>query len=156
MFDNPSELVCGNVSALSAERLQYREWSFGDFVAWTKLQGKQLSIADAEAQFGIRQSDALEVKWSHHQAGVVRPGGWAGFGKQGGFTLGILISGAFLIQFRKADDAPVTDFKLAERGDFVAWESLVFDHTWMALQDSDFLTIRWWDSKHPKIRPPAV
>jgi hypothetical protein len=156
MFENPAEFLIGNISATGAERLQYRDWSFGDFVSWTEGQGKHLSVADAQARFGIRYSDALEVKWSHHCAGDLRPGGWAGFGDKGGFTLGILVTGMFLIQFRKADDSPVTDVTLSERGDYVAWQSNLFDHTWESLEDSDFLTIRWWDSAHPKIRPPAV
>jgi len=156
VFENPREFVVGNVSALSAERTQYRDWSFGDFVTWAKDQGRELSVADAQTHFGLRYSDALEVKWSHHQAGDVRSGGWAGIGTKGGFTLGILLNGGFLVQFRKADDSPVTDVKLGERGDYVAWQDNLFDHTWKALQDSDFLTVRWWDSEHPKPRAPAV
>jgi hypothetical protein len=154
MFDNPTDFQAGNLAALSVDKLRYRDWSIGDFVKWAEGNGEHLSIPDAITKYGLRYSNAIEVKWSHHPAGQSRPGGWAGPGT--GFTLGLLVSGAFVVQFRKPDTTDVKDVNLTEKGDYVAWRSAMFDHTWNALKESDFLTIRWWDAANPHQSASAV
>jgi len=154
MFHNTRDFVSGNAALPSADKALHRDWFIGDFVAWAKRRGERLSTVDALTRYGLRYADAFEVKWSHHPAGQSRPDGWADPGT--GFTLGLLISGAFLVQFRKPNTTDVKDVQLVEKGDYVAWRSSVFDHTWKALRESDFLTVRWWDADNPKNRASAV
>jgi hypothetical protein len=148
VFDNPSEFQVGNIADPSREKTKFNQWSVGDFVKWSGGPSK-LSAADARKIFGLRFSPVIEVKWSHHAAEEVRPNGWAAPGT--GFTLGVLISGAFLERFRLPGSDEIRDFRLEKRGDYIAWRSAQFYHTWQALKESDFLTIRWWDADNPKV-----
>jgi hypothetical protein len=141
MLDNPLDFFSGNIAQASPEKTTYRDWAFGDFVTWARKRGNQLTVDDARGQFGLRYSESLEVKWSHHPAYEPRPGGWADPGT--GFTLGILISGRFLIQFRKPNSTVIQEVTLTRQGDSVAWRSAAFEHTWKALEESEFLTVRW-------------
>src|SRR5437016_12834120 len=147
MFDNSYDFQVGNIAEPSAEKDQYNQWSFGDFVTWSG-GAEKLSKSDARKCFGPRYSEGVEVKWSHHKAGEQRPNGWANPGT--GFTLGILISGAFLVQFRSPGSEQIHQVRLEKRGDYVVWRSALFDHTWQALKESDFLTVRWWDADNAK------
>jgi hypothetical protein len=149
MVDDSSDFQIGNIAKSSAENDHFNQWSLGDFVKWSAAVGESLSSADATMRFGLRYTEAIEVKWSHHQAGESRKNGWAPPGT--GFTLGILISGAFLEQFRPpGSKSPPHEIRLENGGDYVAWRSALFEHNWQALKESDFLTIRWWDPNHPR------
>ncbi len=146
MFDNPSAFQTGNIARSSPEKNDFKQWSVGDFVRWSALSGKRLSSSDATTRFGLRYTEGIEVKWSHHPAGDERE--WAPPGS--GFTLGILISGAFLEQFRLPGSEQTRDFRLEKPGDYVAWRNVLLEHKWLALSESGFLTIRWWDPVHPR------
>jgi hypothetical protein len=146
MFDNYSNFQRGNIANPSAEKDQFKQWSLGDFVKWAAATGKSLSTADATLQYGLRYTDAIEVKWSHHPAGDQRD--WAPPGT--GFTLAILICGAFLEEFRLPGSESIEAFRLESRGEYIAWRNQLFEHKWQALVESDFLTIRWWDQNHPR------
>jgi len=148
VLGNSSDFQTGNIAESNADKVHFNQWSLGDFVRWSALIGERLSSTDAIARFGLRYTEAIEVKWSHHQAGEWRSNGWAPPGS--GFTLGILISGEFREEFRFPGSEPFPPVFLQNRGDYVAWRSVLLEHRWQALAESDFLTIRWWDSNHPR------
>ncbi len=153
MFDDSSKFQTGNIAKSSTEKDHFNEWSVGDFVKWSTAKGESLSSSDATARFGLRYTEGIEVKWSHHEAGAWRDKDkgkvWAPPGT--GFTLGILIRGAFREQFRRPGwESECHEIQLRNRGDYVAWRSALFEHNWQALDESEFLTIRWWDPIHPR------
>ncbi len=100
------------------EAVKRRGWFIGEFI----------TPADDP-----RSTNALEVKWGIHAAGDRRYE-WAG--PSATFTLSILISGRFWVQFLDGD------IRLDSQGDYVLWRPEVA-HSWWAEEDSVVLTVRW-------------
>jgi hypothetical protein len=86
---------------------------------------------------GPRHSEAVEVKWAHHERGSLANKPWGVC--ETSTTLGILISGRFEIKFRYAPEESVV---MATPGQYVIFGPGI-PHKSEALEDSVFLTIRW-------------
>lgn len=105
----------GNAAVDGAD---HRGWLVGNFI---------------EEKFGLRHTDDVEVKWGVMKAGETRSEWVTGETRT---TVGILISGAFVMEFRDQTlsfDTP---------GDYVMWGPGT-DHKWRAPEDCTWLTIRW-------------
>jgi quercetin dioxygenase-like cupin family protein len=96
----------------------YRGWMLGHFI---------------DATDGVRQTEALEVKWGVHPAGQQRPE-WSIDEQR--TTLLLMIRGRFRL------DLAVGSVVLEREGDYVVWGPGI-DHSWQAEQDSVVVTIRW-------------
>lgn len=96
----------------------YRGWLLGHFIA---------------PDDGVRQTDALEIKWGIHPVGQQRPE-WTE--DEPRTTLVLLIHGRFRV------DLSVRSIVLEHEGDYVLWGPGI-GHSWHAEQDSVVLTIRW-------------
>ena len=81
----------------------------------------------------IRNTSDVEIKWGHHLAGFQRHEWVMGETRT---TIAILISGAFVMEFRDHDVV------LARPGDYVMWGPGV-DHKSRATEDSVIITVRW-------------
>jgi mannose-6-phosphate isomerase-like protein (cupin superfamily) len=95
-----------------------RGWLIGDFI---------------KKKFGLRHTDNLEIKWGVMKTGEARAE-WAT--SETRTSIGILISGSFIMEFRDQTlqfDTP---------GDYVMWGPGV-DHSWRAPTDAVWLTVRW-------------
>ena len=115
-------LVIGNAIRDGAAN---RQWFLGPFL---------------DDPAGLRQTDHLEVKWGVHRRGEVRAD-WARSGTA--MTLSVLVRGCFQIEFRTPDAAVESRrVVLADEGDYALWSPEV-EHTWLALEDSVVLTVRW-------------
>lgn len=86
-----------------------------------------------QEQFGVRSTDALEVKWGLHPKGDQRDDWTVGDART---TLLVLISGHWLL------DLAVETVKLTRPGDYVVWGPGI-DHSWRAVEESVMLTVRW-------------
>lgn len=96
----------------------HRGWIMGDFI-----------------DFGIRKTDALELKFSHHPAGDHSEGEK----RTDCRTLTMLIAGKMAVEL-----AGVV-YTLSEQGDYVAWNEGI-EHQWMAEEDTTMFTVRWRES----------
>lgn len=95
-----------------------RGWLMGSFI---------------EEKFGLRHSDAVEIKWGAQKAGNAREE-WVT--DETRTSIGILISGKFVMQF------PDQELTFEKPGDYVIWGPGT-DHKWYAPVDCVWLTIRW-------------
>lgn len=86
-----------------------------------------------DANFGLRHTYDVEMKWSTHPAGQEHPR-WVT--NEVRTAVAILISGRYEVMFRDQTVA------LAQQGDFVMWGK-GYDHKGRALEDSVILTVRW-------------
>ena len=112
-----AELVIGKATQ-DAE--PFRGWLLGHFVP---------------PEFGLRASDAVEVKWATHALGETRSA-WAT--SMQATSLSILIRGSIRIFFATGQEA-----LLAEVGDYVLWPPGLAHH-WQIEQDETIvLTVRW-------------
>ena len=93
------------------------EWFVGHFMAQNS---------------GLR-ADNVEVKWSTHPAGDVRPR-WSM--QRTATSLAILVRGHFTVIF------PDRDVTLAQEGDYVLWRPGV-PHWYRSAEESVIVTIRW-------------
>ena len=82
---------------------------------------------------GIRNTEALEVKWGIHPAGRTRRSWTEGETRT---TMAILVSGRFRI------DLSTGSVTLGRQGDFVVWGPGI-DHSWESETDSVVITVRW-------------
>lgn len=115
----------------------FEHWFIGDIAAWCRQQ----ELPFVPEQIGIRATKTLELKWGVHQQGDCRKEQW--YSVPGRISLSILISGSFVIRFRKVN-CPETlrEALLRKPGDYAIWlENL--EHTWEALTNSVVLTVRW-------------
>ncbi len=96
----------------------YRGWLLGHFI----------NPGD-----GVRQTDALEIKWGTHPAGDERRE-WVVHEER--TTLLLLVRGRFRL------DLSVGSVTLEREGDYVVWGPGI-DHSWRAEADSVVLTVRW-------------
>lgn len=105
----------GNAADLSK---QTRGWFVGHFIAGPS---------------GLLTTDDIEVKWGQHKRGEARMGWDAGAACH---TLTLLVHGSFQVEFKGKT------FSLEKEGDFVIWGPGI-PHTWVAVEDSIMLTLRW-------------
>lgn len=110
-----TEIQTGNAQIDTTAK---RGWLVGDFI---------------EEKFGLRHTDKLEVKWGVLKAGDARQE-WAT--NETKTSIGILISGSFIMEFRDQT------LRFDTPGDYVMWGPGV-DHLWRAPEDAVWLTIRW-------------
>lgn len=80
------------------------------------------------------QSEAVEIKWANHQAGVQREEWASGENVR---TISILIRGRFALQFEGGQEV-----LLENEGDYAYWSEGV-GHSWRCEQDSLIVTVRW-------------
>lgn len=85
------------------------------------------------ASCGLRSTDNVELKWGVHKADDWREEWVTGETRT---TLGILISGEFIMEFR---DRTLT---LSKPGDYVMWGPGV-EHKWHTVKECVILTVRW-------------
>jgi hypothetical protein len=104
-----------------ADSVPYRDWLVGHFV---------------DEDSSPRKSSDVEIKFSRHPAGDVRPDWVRGEVRT---CIVMLISGRFRIMF---SDDPDDCVLLAEQGDYAIWGPDV-DHRWTAEDDSVVVTVRW-------------
>ncbi|HWD09353.1 MAG TPA: signal peptidase I [Actinomycetota bacterium] len=97
--------------------MDYRSWFVGYFVR----------ASDA------RSTTDVEVKWSTHPAGDIRPD-WNP--DEVATTLCLLVQGRFKLHFA----ARAVTFR--RPGDYAVWRPGI-KHRWEAVEDSIVLTIRW-------------
>lgn len=117
----------------------FHHWFVGDIESWCR----QNHMPYQPAQFGLRQTTALEIKWAVHKKGTERPGGWAA--DSGQTTVSMLIRGRFVIQTRDANrETDYTEHRLINEGDYIIWQG-DSEHIWRAEEDSLVLTVRWPD-----------
>jgi hypothetical protein len=86
------------------------------------------------------RTDHVEVKWAHERKGS---GSLEWRRCETSRTFSVLISGRFKIEFRGGPDETVI---MEKPGDYVLFgpdEKSNVEHRSIALEDSDFLTIRW-------------
>ena len=88
-------------------------------------------------EYGLRQSDDIEIKWGVHPAGDVRPNGWSL--NRTSTTIAILLEGRFVTLFRGTGWEQ--EVKLERKGDYVIFKAGV-EHSWYSEVDSLVLTIR--------------
>jgi hypothetical protein len=121
-------LVIGNAIRDGAA---HRQWFLGPFL---------------DDPAGLRQTDHLEVKWGVHRRGESRAD-WAPAASA--LTLSVLVRGRFQIEFRTPGAAVESRrVVLAVEGDYALWSPEV-EHTWLALEDSVVLTVRWPAADEP-------
>ncbi|NUW35385.1 signal peptidase I [Nonomuraea sp. SMC257] len=80
-----------------------------------------------------RHSEDVEIKWGVHPAGHERAAWVTGERRT---ALLVLISGRFRVEL------PGRSVLLERRGDYVVWGPGV-DHSWLAEEESEVLTVRW-------------
>jgi hypothetical protein len=127
-------LTVGNATTDGAP---FGGWFVGKLDAW--VAERRASFGD-DIDFGLRATEALEVKWGTHPAGIPRPGGWAPAAPV--VTLSVLISGEFSITVRADPDSPETEVRLREPGDY-AILGTDGEHTWCAIREAVILSVRW-------------
>lgn len=81
---------------------------------------------------GLRETEAVEVKWGVHRAGEERAEWVTGEIRH---TLSVLVLGRFVIEF------PDGEALLSQPGQFAQWGPGV-DHRWRAIEDSTIVTVR--------------
>ena len=82
---------------------------------------------------GVRSTEAVEVKWAHHQAGDTRSEWTKGDQRT---ALVILVSGEFRV------DVTGGSKTMNRQGDYIIWGPGI-DHSWAAIADSIVVTVRW-------------
>ena len=128
------EITSGNAGQ---DGLNFGGWFVGDLTAWQEQAG----LPDKQADYGLRDTGSLEVKWGVHRKGMRRPGGWAGSSPF--TTLSLLVQGSFDLHFRApGEDLPNRHCPLRSQGDYAIWAQDC-EHTWEAVEDSVVLTVRW-------------
>lgn len=121
-------LVIGNAIRDGAAN---RQWFLGPFL---------------DDPAGLRKTNHLEVKWGVHPRGAARAD-WAPAGST--LTLSVLVRGRFQLEFRRPGAVVETRrVVLADEGDYALWSPEV-EHSWLALDDSVVLTVRWPDAVAP-------
>lgn len=109
----------GNLNQHTANQPEYQGWVISDFI-----------------KDPFFQSDAFEVKWAVHKKGDVKNGKKTDASVK---TLGILISGKFLIKFPHLNK----EVALEKMGDFLTYDSQDDEHIGTALEDTVIMAIRW-------------
>ena len=117
-----SFFASGNKRSIQA--LGRKGWFIGHFIQEDDLQ----------------YSADVEVKWANHVKGEANAGGFV-FNRTAK-TLSMLVSGRFRIILSPDSKAWVKEFELRDSGDYLLWSNLV-KHTWIAIEDSVILTVRW-------------
>ncbi len=111
----------------------FGQWFVGDLRAWSKSQ--------PPADFGLRQSSSVEIKWGKHRAGEGRAA-WAACSDK--TTMSVLISGKFMLRFRDVS-GEIREHRLQEAGDYTIWGTDA-EHTWFVEEDAVIMTVRWRES----------
>jgi hypothetical protein len=124
-------LESGNAATVATSS---RGWFIGDLAVWAAERGESFDPSSTP-----RQSAALQVKWSDHPPGHVRPG-WAD--PDGSYSLCILVDGEMRCDFRSLDGAEES-VRLARRGDYVMWHGPSWAHSWRTEGGCTMLTVRW-------------
>ena len=115
---------------------KFNGWFVGDIESWCKKDKREFD----PAEYSLRNTTLLEMKWGEHKRGDTKPKPWTK--DSSSFAISILIKGKFLIQFRNKADEECEVVKLRKRGDYVLWDE-VLEHDWKALKKSVILTVRW-------------
>jgi hypothetical protein len=74
------------------------------------------------------------------KTGPLTPDTGPGDGK---VTLGLLVSGHMRIELVSRETDLASTFHLATQGDYLAWPSTLYGHSWEALADTVLVTVRW-------------
>lgn len=121
----------------TADGRDFSSWFVGDLERWCALNG----VPFEPSRHGLRSTQALEIKWGLHRKGDPRPGGWTGPSPR--MCLSLLVQGDFMLKFRLPESPEQeTTYRMTEVGDYLLWRE-DGEHTWMALEDSIILTVRW-------------
>lgn len=116
---------------------RFKKWLVGDLATWANIDPRR-----AAEEFGPRYTRSVEVKLSKHDAGDSRTV-WSPV--DANITLGILISGHIVIEFREpGKGSTITSHAdLHEIGSYVIWEGEHFEHRWRAFEATIMMTVRW-------------
>jgi hypothetical protein len=124
-------ITTGNAATQSS---LFKSWFIGPLQKWSS------GTNDEAAQFGLRESGVVEMKWGVHSAGETRSD-WAPCSNQR--TISLLVRGRFLLRFRSPkDQTRVIEQRLLCEGDYALWGTDV-EHTWAVEEDSVIMTVRW-------------
>ena len=94
-IDTNFELKSGNAPMDSGTS---GSWLISNFEHWAYGLESEFDARN----FGLRNSNDVEIKWALHPKGETRPGAWAPSSDKTGVS--ILLSGHFVVTFRAADD----------------------------------------------------
>lgn len=134
-----SEITTGN--AVTDGR-DFNFWFVGQIDQWCRNR----NIPFDSERFGLRRSDAIEIKWGIYTKGEERTE-WAPCTDM--TAMSILIRGKFSFLFRDPHDhSRQKKVLLQDQGDYTLWHESV-EHTWNMEQDSVILTLRWRDTAGP-------
>jgi len=114
---------------------RFRFWFVGEIEKWCSEKG----IVFAREEYGLRNTSNIEVKWGIYRKGEERDT-WAGSSERIGMS--ILLRGDCIFKFRDPQRGSMKEVRLSEEGDYVIWRENI-EHTWIMLDDSVFITIRW-------------
>jgi len=128
-----SDITTGNAII---DGKDFRYWFVGPIEKWCKDNNIQF---DAE-EFGLRNTEGLEIKWGIYKKDEERSV-WAPCSNK--TAMSILIKGDLIFRFRDSQNqSKCREVRLNNEGDYVIWSEDV-QHTWKMNQDSVILTLRW-------------
>ena len=128
-----SDITTGNAKE---DGRSFRFWFVGQVEKWCAENG----IPFDKENFGLRNTDDIEIKWGIYKKGDKRDV-WAS--SSGRTAMSMLVRVDFIFNFRKImDHNQCREVRLKDEGDYVIWLEDM-EHNWQMIEDSEILTLRW-------------
>jgi hypothetical protein len=137
-----AQFATGNASDPTSPASQFRGWLVGQFGDWAVGDSQKLEIAESSR---VLATEKVGVKFQLEPKGRKGPRNRDDADNQ--VTLALLVNGRLRVElFDRVTGARAT-VELKALGDYLAWASSDFGHSWEALEDSHVVTIRWPESE---------
>ena len=130
--------VKGNAKNPESPTSHFRGWLAGDFDQWTNGDAEKERIASNNR---LLATPRVGVKFQTEPKGRTGPA-YKDDG-DGKVTLALLISGELRINLVNREHESEYIETLRKLGDYLAWPSSTYSHSWEALEDSTVVTVRW-------------
>ncbi len=133
------EITFGNAASDSEN---FGQWFVGNIQKWCENSNNPPFIPE---QFGLRQNEAVEIKWAKHEKGEERHS-WAKCADR--IAICVLIRGDMIFKFHDPkEDNKTVQQRLSKEGDYLIWKEDV-EHSWVAMEESLIIIVRWINTNY--------